>query len=145
MFQKTMMIGLGCALALFACQPAPQTNVSPTITPSPEADQTSTATLQPGTTAQSTSAPLVRIDSGDEALFFGDYDKARNEYQAAFNNTTDRAVQAASLWGLGRTELANNRYQPAVETLAKLTNDYPESTYSARAYFLLGRAYSGLG
>jgi soluble lytic murein transglycosylase len=78
-------------------------------------------------------------------LFFGDYDKAREEYLAAFNSATDRSVQAAALWGLGRTELDAKRYQQAVETLSTLTIEYSESNYSARAYFLIGQAYSRLG
>jgi soluble lytic murein transglycosylase len=88
--------------------------------------------------------PVVRIETGDEALFFGDYDRARQEYQAAFNDASDEAVKAAALWGLGRTELADERYQQALEALTELTRTYPDSTYAARAYFLMGRAYYGL-
>jgi len=74
-------------------------------------------------------------------LFNGDYEGAREQYLAAFNESTDQAVQAAALWGMGRTELANSRYQPAIDILSRLVNEYPESTYAARAYFLMGQAY----
>lgn len=144
MYQKIMVIWLGFTLILSGCQPAPP-SISTTSTPPPEAGATPSTTPLPGSTSVPTSVPLVRIDSGDEALFYGDYEKARNEYLAAFNAATDRSIQAAALWGLGRTELADNRFQPAVETLTTLTLEYPESTYSARAYFLMGRAYTGLG
>ncbi len=87
---------------------------------------------------------MVRIEAGDLALFYGDYDQARQQYTSAFQESGDTAVQAAALWGLGRTELADNHPQPAIEALNRLVNEYPDSTYAARAYFLLGQAYSQL-
>jgi soluble lytic murein transglycosylase len=87
---------------------------------------------------------VARIDSGDWALFFGDYDLARNEYRAAYNDSTNDALKAAALWGLGRTELADGNFQTAIEYINTLTGTFPESTYAARAYFLLGQAYNGL-
>jgi soluble lytic murein transglycosylase len=88
--------------------------------------------------------PVVRIETGDQALFFGDFDLARDQYQAAFNDSTDEAIKAAALWGLGRTELADDQYQRALEPLTDLINSYPDSTYAARAHFLMGLAYDGL-
>jgi soluble lytic murein transglycosylase len=88
--------------------------------------------------------PVVRIDTGDQALFFGDFDLAREQYRAAFNDTTDDAIKAAALWGIGRTELADGQYQEALNSFTNLINTYPDSTYSARAPFLMGRAYEGL-
>jgi tetratricopeptide (TPR) repeat protein len=107
----------------------------PTLTPSPTITPTPLPTLP----------PVVRIDSGDQALFYGDFDSARAQYQAAYNDSTDPALRAAALWGLGRTELADGKYQTALERFTTLTTDYPDSTYSARAPFLMGKAYSGLG
>jgi len=69
---------------------------------------------------------------------------AREQYLAAYNDSTDDSLKAAALWGLGQTELADGNYQLAIETLTRLTIDYPESTYSARAPFLMGQAYIGL-
>lgn len=142
MKSKSKWIGLWMALILSACQalPAPLPSPTPSITPGPSP----TPTPSPTTTPLPTPPPVVRIESGDQALFFGDYDSAREQYLAAFNDTTDRAIQAAALWGLSRTELADGRHQLALETLTTLTNEYPESTYAARAYFLMGRAHSAL-
>jgi soluble lytic murein transglycosylase len=142
MHRNIKSIWLGVVLALSACQgvPNPPSTALPTLAAT--AGPTPTVTPPPTSTPPPTPVPLVRIDSGDEALFFGDYDKARDEYHAAFNTTTDRSIQAAALWGLGRTELDDNQYEVAVETLTTLTTEYPESTYSARAYFLLGQAYA---
>jgi len=129
-------------LALSACQalPASAPTPAPTITagPSPTPTPLPTATLFP------TPVPVERIDSGDQALFYGDYDLAREQYLSAFNDSDNRALQAAALWGLGRTELADKNYQLVIDTLTRLTVDYPESTYAARAYFLMGQAYAGL-
>lgn len=135
-------IGLSLILILSACQmfPTPGPTPTPTITAGPSP----TPTASPTATPLPTPVPVVRIESGDKALFFGDYEMAREQYLAAYNDSTDDSLKAAALWGLGRTELADGNYQLAIETLTRLTIDYPESTYSARAPFLMGQAYIGL-
>jgi soluble lytic murein transglycosylase len=135
-------IGLWLILVLSACQmlPASPPAATPTITPGPSP----TPTASPTSTPLPTPEPVVRIDSGDKALFFGDYETARAQYLAAYNDATDDSLKAAALWGLGRTELADGNYQLALDNLTRLTDTYPESNYSARAYFLMGQAYNGL-
>ncbi|HLE91651.1 MAG TPA: tetratricopeptide repeat protein [Anaerolineales bacterium] len=127
-----------------ACQtlplPVPLPTFAPTLLPGPSA----TPSPLPTSTSLPTVEPVVRIETGDKALFFGDFDAARQEYLAAFNDSTDDSLRAAALWGLGRTELADGRYQQAIDALTNLTNAYPESNYSARAYFLMGQAFYGL-
>ena len=137
------LIGLWLVFIVSACQmlPAPPPPISTlTITPGPSP----TPTASPTATPFPTPVPVVRIDTGDKALFFGDYDVAREQYHAAYNDSTDSSLKAAALWGLGRTELADGQFQLAIDTLTTLTTEYPESTYSARAYFLMGQAYAGL-
>ena len=136
-------IGLWLILILSACQmlPTPGATPVPTITAGPSP----TPLPPPTSTPLPTPPPVVRIDTGDQALFFGDYEKARIEYLGAFNDASDDALKAAALWGLGRTELADANYQLAIDHLTNLTGTYPDSTYSARAYFLMGQAYDGLG
>jgi soluble lytic murein transglycosylase len=137
---------LGLVLAVSACQnlpisvPLPISTAAPTITQGPPP----TPTPLPSPTPLPTMEPVVRIDTGDEALFYGDFDLAREQYMAAFNDTTDEAIKAAALWGIGRTELADSRYQEALHSFDNLVNSYPDSTYSARAPFLMGLAYEGL-
>jgi soluble lytic murein transglycosylase len=106
----------------------------PTLTPSPTITPTPLPTLP----------PVVRIDSGDQALFYGDFDTARAQYQTAYNDSSDPALKAAALWGLGRTELADRNYQAALDYFNQLVTTYADSTYSLRAPFLMGQAYSGL-
>ncbi|RPJ22659.1 MAG: outer membrane protein assembly factor BamD [Chloroflexi bacterium] len=127
-----------------ACQafplPVPLPTAVPTHTPGPAP----TNTPLPSPTPLPTMEPVVRIDTGDQALFFGDYDLAREQYLAAFNDATEDGIKAAALWGTGRTELAAGNYQEAITALTNLINSYPDSTYAARAYFLMGQAYDKL-
>ncbi len=144
MRRKNKFIWLGVLAVTLACQIIPQSPITPptatitpggpTLTPSP----TETPTPFP------TPVPVVRIESGDEALFFGDFDSAREQYLAAYNDSDDKSLKAAALWGLGRTELADGRYQLALDNLNLLVSEHPDSTYAARAHFLMGRAHAAL-
>ena len=138
---------LGLMLVISACQsfPLPVPISLPTAAATNTQGPPPTATALPSPTPLPTTEPVVRIDTGDQALFFGDYEGARAQYQAAYNDTTDDAIKAAALWGLGRTELADDRFQQALEALTTLINTYADSTYSARANFLMARAFEGLG
>jgi soluble lytic murein transglycosylase len=145
------IIGLTIILIVSACQSLPipiPINLPTANPPTPAGDpaiSSPTAFPPAADTPLPAPAPVLRIESGDTALFNGDYDLARQEYQSAFNETTDNAVKAAALWGLGRTELADELYQAAIDRLNNLIAEYPDSTYAARAYFLLGQAYFQLG
>mgnify|MGYP006382456571 CR=1 FL=1 len=90
---------LWIVFTISACQAlplgVPLATEAPTNTPGP----TPTNTPLPTPTPLPTMEPVVRIDTGDQALFFGDYDLAREQYHAAFNDTTDDAIKAAALWG----------------------------------------------
>ena len=143
MRRTTILFYLTITLALTACQAVPSS--LPTSTPAGNDAPTPVPTLPPTATPFPTPVPVVRVESGDRALFYGDFDQAREQYTSAFNESTDKAVQAAALWGLGRTDLSDGLYQSAIETLTHLVNEYPDSTYAARAYFLMGQAFSELG
>lgn len=129
-----------------ACQnfPVPIPITIPTAAPTNTQGPPPTSTPLPSPTPLPTTEPVVRIDTGDEALFYGDFDTAREQYQAALNDSTDDAIKAAALWGMGRTDLADGKYQEALNSFNNLITSYPDSTYSARAPFLLGLAYDGL-
>ncbi len=146
MHQKNKLAWLCVLFVLFACQVIPPANPNPTQTPTitpggPTLTPSPTMTPTPFPTP----VPLARIETGDEALFLGDYETARNQYLSAFNDSNDKSLQAAALWGLSRTELADGRYELALQTLTSLTNEYPDSTYAARAYFLMGQSHAALG
>lgn len=139
---------LGLSLVLAACQgfPVPLPVSLPIATAAATNTQgpPPTSTPLPTPTPFPTMEPVVRIDTGDRALFFGDYDLAREQYTTALNDARDDAIKAAALWGIGRTELADERYTEAVNTLNELVKTYPDSTYAARAHFLIGQAHEGL-
>ena len=142
---RNICVGLCVVVTTLACQvfpaPAPIPTQTPTITPGgPTLTPSPTVTPTPFPTPE----PVVRIETGDRALFFGDFDSAREQYLNAFNDSTDKTIKAAALWGLGRTDVADGRYEIAIETLTTLTNEYPDSTYAARAYFLMGQAFANL-
>jgi soluble lytic murein transglycosylase len=137
------LLWLWVIFMISACQAIPIPTAPPASSPSAPtaAGPTATDAPAPDPAPLPSPIPLVRVESGDRALFLGDYDTARTEYRTAFNESTDRAIQAAALWGLGRTDLEDGLYQAAIETLTILINEYPESTYAARAHFLLGQAH----
>jgi len=142
--KKIAWLLLACVISACQAFPIPLplhiSTVTPTNTPGP----TPTNTPLPTSTPLPDTAPVVRIDTGDQALFFGDYDLAREQYQTAFNDTTDNAIKAAALWGIGRTELADEHYQQSLDAFTNLITNFSDSTYAARAYFLMGQDYDGL-
>src|SRR6478736_3417532 len=142
--KKVAWLLLACVISACQAFPIPLplhiSTVTPTNTPGP----TPTNTPLPTSTPLPDTAPVVRIDTGDQALFFGDYDLAREQYQTAFNDTTDNAIKAAALWGIGRTELADEHYQQSLDAFTNLITNFSDSTYAARASFLMGQDYDGL-
>jgi peptidoglycan lytic transglycosylase len=141
--KKIAWLWMACVISACQAFPIPLPSIS-TVTPTNTPGPTPTNTPLPTPTSLPTMEPVVRIDTGDKALFFGDYDLAREQYRTAFNDTTDNAIKAAALWGIGRTELADGRYQESLDALNNLVNNYSDSTYAARAYFLIGEDYNGL-
>ncbi len=115
----------------------PGSTIPPAITP----NDTSLPTFTPSPTP----TPEARIDTGEAAIFNGDYDTALVEYQAAFDNSVSPEIRAAALWGLGRVEHAIKNNGAALETLWQLSSQYPNSPNAVRAYFLMGEIYKALG
>jgi soluble lytic murein transglycosylase len=145
MFIKRLLFGVVMLALLVGC--APGAVSSPTATPAitlpPEL--TPNDTSMPTFTLSPTPTPEVRVETGDKALFNGDYDTALYEYQAAVDNSTDPDLRAAALWGLGRVQFAIKNNGAALETLWQLTSQYPSSPNAVRAYILLGEIYTALG
>lgn len=144
MITKRLSLGLCLVALLTGC----------VLGPIPAPDETSSSTLPPGVTPSNTPlptftpsptpAPEVRIETGEQALFNGDYDRALYEYQTALDTSIDPDVRAAALWGLGRSEYAGNNNGRSLETLWQLTSQYPDSPNAVRAYFLIGKIFMAL-
>ena len=144
MKSKPLLLWLWVLISLAGCnlpssgQTAPLgATATPSLTPTP-------FVVTPTFTPTPTPIPAVRVETGDRALFDGDYARARSEYQIAFSTSTDSEVRAAALWGLGRTEYEAGVYASALEALRRLPVEFPDSQYAAYAFFLLGETYACL-
>jgi soluble lytic murein transglycosylase len=135
------VFGLLLALLLTACNGVP-ISIGATATPSatytPEAPPTPTETATPLPVPPIT--PLTRIQSGEQALFYGDYDTARAEFESAYRDGSNPQIQAAALWGLGRTEYADRRFSTALTPLGQIVKEFPDSAFIPYANFLMGKA-----
>ncbi len=144
MITKRLSLGL-CLVALLAgciLGPIPTPTGTPSLTLPPGV--TPSDTPLPTFTPSPTPTPEVRIATGEQALFNGDYDRAFYEYQTALDTSTDPDLRAAALWGLGRYEYAVKNNGRALVNLWQLTSQYPASPNAIRAYFLVGEIYTAL-
>jgi soluble lytic murein transglycosylase len=144
MIIKRLSLGLSLVVFITGCMPGALP--TPTMTPSPflPPGVTPSDTSLPTFTPSPTPTPEVLIATGEQAFFNGDYDRARSEYQAAFDTSNDTEVKAAALWGLGRDEYAIKNDGRALEILWQLSSQYPASPNAVRAYFLMGEIYMAL-
>jgi soluble lytic murein transglycosylase len=132
------------ALLLAACTFSPLSGIARTATPTLPPGVTPSATVSPTLTPSPTPVPQVRLKTGDEDLFRGDYDGAIAEYQTAFDSSSDPEIKANALWGLGRVYQALGNNPRALDFFVQLTTAYPSSIDAARAYFVMGDIYMSL-
>lgn len=85
--------------------------------------------------------PVDQLASADEALFAGEIEKARLEYQEAFTNSSEPDLQSRALYGLGRTYFLERDYYAAIDAFNRILGQYPDTDFTANAYFLVGQAY----
>ncbi len=127
---------LGCNLPANtpASSPAPGASPGAALTSSPAAVPSSTPTPM----------PLARVASGDRALLNGDAETAALQYRSAFEDTTDPSLQAAALWGLARSQFADQRHAETLATLQQLIGSYSSSPYTPAASFLEAETYTAM-
>ncbi len=118
----------------------PQASATPTTSPSTPIP-TPTVTLPPIPTP----LPAARIQSGDEARFAGDWDRALLEYESARANSSEEDIQSAALLGIGRTRIQAGDPEGAIQALNQLIQTYPQSLHVPYAHFALGQALSTAG
>ena len=136
-----LLLGLWLVTAISACTLLPGLPTLPpgwTVTPS----LSPTATPSPIPSSTPTPEPVVRIGSGDHALFNGDYPLALALYQSAYKDAADPVIRAAAKWGEARTLYADERYTETLASVQTIITDYPDSAFAAYAYFLQGLAYN---
>ena len=138
MATNRLILGICLVAVLSGCIPSvtPANTPEPTFTVPP--GSTPSETPLPSTTPLPTQIPEVRVSTGDQAFFNGDYNTALAEYQAAFDTSSDPAVRAAALWGIGRVQYEITNYGIALVSIQQLVREYPVSPNAARAYFLMG-------
>jgi soluble lytic murein transglycosylase len=128
------------ALAAQACNLQRVLNPSlPTSTPQPTLAPTSSSTPIP--TAAPTLTNEARVDAGDLAFFYGDWDTALSEYQAVLTESQDDELRAAATLGVGQTYAATENFSQARQTLEGLLLAYPNAEARAGAYYSLASVY----
>lgn len=109
-----------------AASPAANTPL-PTDTPTPV--PTPTPTLQ----------PEARVQNGDDALWYGDYDTAVREYQSVLVGNPDPELASAAHLGLGKIALYQDRFIDALNEFRSAIDMAPQSTSASRAHLLMGQ------
>jgi tetratricopeptide (TPR) repeat protein len=89
----------------------------------------------PSPTPIPTPEPGARIESGDLAYFYGDWEKAINEYTLALESNTDSEIKAAALLGLGRSLHEADSLDLAKDSLLTAIDNYPQSPLIPAIYF----------
>ena len=100
---------------------------------------TSTPPPTPTVAPSPTPLPAKRVESGDQALFNGDWETALTEYEQAYKNSNDAEIKAAALLGSARARWMSRNLYETNRTLENLIKDYPFFSQRAQAYFLLAR------
>lgn len=134
-------------LGAFACYlpgiPVNQSTPEPSITPSPVS--TSTPTNTPLPTATPTPLPAVRVELGDRALFYGDWEAALAEFQTALEASSESEVQFTARLGMARTHFLAGKLVEARDILEGLISAGGESSLLAEAHFTLAQVHEAEG
>jgi soluble lytic murein transglycosylase len=146
MIGKKTLLGLWLIAILSACT-LPQNAVfgptaTPSLTPSPSITPSPTPTITPSPIP--TMIPLARIEVGEEALFNGDYDLARLEFQNVLNTSGDAELRSAALWGMIRISHETEKDKEALNYVARLIAEFPDSPFVAYAHFIAGLSNTNL-
>ena len=103
---------------------------TPEITP-----PTSTPTPLPTPTITPSPVTGVRIEEGEQALAYGEWDDAINIFAQSYETNSDPEIQSAALLGLGRAFAANDQLEEAKEILISAILNYQDSPHKADLYF----------
>ncbi|HSV86789.1 MAG TPA: transglycosylase SLT domain-containing protein [Levilinea sp.] len=114
---------------------------TPTQTETPTLPSTFTITPSPTPTITPTPQPAERVLIADEAIFFGDYERAVTENQSLLDSTDDPEIRAGALFGIGKAQYKLKNYSAAIRALTELIDQYPDSHYLANAHFVRGESY----
>ena len=111
----------------------------PTATPSPTPTSSATSTPQP------TPLPALRNEAARLALFNGDWELAKREFERVISESDDPPVIGEALFGLGDALLRDERLAESSTILSELISSYPNHVRVPSALILRAQANSLLG
>ncbi len=144
MYSRVLVCLLALALTLSACSAPISLPFVKTPTPEPTSTPTPTATPTPTPTPTPSPTPLpaARVELGETALFLGDFELARRQFQDAQAQAADDDTRAAAGVGIGRTLFLERNYPTAINQFVSVIQTYPASPHLADAWYWLAEAYS---
>jgi soluble lytic murein transglycosylase len=136
----TLIVAVACTLP---ASPENQATLPPTTVPLPTATFTATSTPLP--TATPTPNPAARVELGDQALFYGDWESAFAEFQRAFESSPDDEVSYAARLGIARTHFLSGELDEAQVILEDMESEERFEPLLAEVSFHLGQTYQAQG
>jgi soluble lytic murein transglycosylase len=113
--------------------------------PTPTSPPTPTPTPVPSPTPTPTPVPAMRLESAEMALFYGDWETALAQYQAAMAAAADLEDQAAAGLGYGMALVRAGRVWEGYEALTRYLDGYPTHADRARGWFYRAEAARLMG
>lgn len=109
--------------------------------------QPTSAAPQPNTASQLNSAAdaTALLAEANRLLRDGYFEEAITAFQNVIQVATDPAIRGEAAYKLGQSALREGLFQAALDALTLLIDELPQDPNVARAYFLRGDAYLGLG
>jgi soluble lytic murein transglycosylase len=123
--------------------PINQATPLPTETSSPVPTLPPTNTPLP--TATPTPLPAARVELGDRAIFYGDWESAFAEFQKALETSPDNEVQFAARLGMARTHYLAGELVEARIILEEMLSEGSDQPLLAEVYFTLAQTHEALG
>ncbi len=141
--KRTSIFLLLLIIGLTSCSLPGASIGEPTSTPGPSPTLTASPSLTASPTPSPTPTPIpaVRVETAEQALFNGNYFKARDEFQIVLQSSPDQELRAAALWGLGKTDFISGNYAGALSNLRAYTETFPQSSHFPQATYLLAETY----
>ena len=115
----------------------------PTVISSPLPTLLPTNTPLP--TATPTPLPAARVELGDRAIFYGDWETAFAEFQEALENSPDSEIQFAARLGIARTHYLAGELVEAQTILEEMLTEESDQLLLAEVYFTLAQTHEALG
>jgi soluble lytic murein transglycosylase len=139
--KKYFLLLIICAIGLSSCSVSEVSD--PVSTKNIQAKDISNSVSDPSILSPTpTLIPQSPLDQGEQALFAGEFDIARQAFQNAYDQSTDSEIKAKALLGIGRSYYIEQSCSSAMDAFNRILGQFASSNSVAPAYFLLGQCYS---